>query len=208
MTWLTRNLPAWLSLSVLAAIVVGVLLAVGWIKPYLAGPDLATTTIYRPKPVPVKVETVKWLTRTDVRTERVEIPVEVIREVPAKTAERIERDFGITLPELAADNRELVEILAVPKAPHGGEMAITVSTASGEFDGIFRPRAAPMVEFGGMREVGFDYDLLGRAGRGYYRQDLVRIGPAVFNAKAFVEAPIGAAGEFDAGVSIGVAVRF
>ncbi len=206
MRW-TRALPGWLSLGVLAAIVVGLLAAIGWVKPYLAGPDLAVTTIYRPRPVPVEVERVKWLTRTEVKTERVEVPVVVIREVEPKIEKKLAEEFNLELPKLAAENRALVDVVAVPRAPYGGEMALTVSTEAGTIEGIFRARPAPFLELGGMRELGVDYDPFNRAASGYYRQDLVRIGPAVINGKAFAELPLGG-GSASAGASIGVAVRF
>jgi hypothetical protein len=205
---LRRNLPSWFSLTLLAAVAVGVLFLVGWIKPYLHGPDLALTTIYRPKPVPVKVETVKWMTK--VKTEKVEVQVEVIREVPAKVEKQL-LGFGINLKELHAENKELAKILGVPRAPHGGEMALTVNTGSGEIEGIFKPKQAPFIEFGGMREVGMDYEPLGKVAGGYYRQDLVRLGPVIVNGKAFVKAPIAPAASskgIDYGVSIGAAIRF
>ncbi|HYM59481.1 MAG TPA: hypothetical protein VEZ11_01170, partial [Thermoanaerobaculia bacterium] len=182
---LTRVLPTWLTLGVLGAIVAGVLALVGWIKPYLQGPDLALTTIYRPKPVPVKVETVKWLSRVEVKREQVTVPIEVIREVPAKEEEHLHANFGIHLLDLKAENKELVDVLAVPRAPYGGEMALTANTATGKVDGIFRPNAAPFIEFGGIREAGLDYDPLQRRAHGYYRQDLVRVGPGVINGKVF-----------------------
>jgi hypothetical protein len=205
MKW-TASLPPWLSAGVLAAIVVAILALVGWIKPYLAGPDFATTTIYRVRPVPVEVERVRWLERVKVRTERVEVPVEVIREVPAKVEQRLADDFGIRLPELPAENREFIDVVAVPKAPHGGEMAITVSTETGKIDGIFRPLPAPLVEFGGIRELGVDYDPINATAGAYYRQDLVRLGPAVVNATAFARASREAGS--DIGGKIGVAIRF
>lgn len=196
--------PRWLTWGLILAIAAGALALVGWIKPYLEGPDLAMATIYRPKPVPVEVETVRWLTKVETRTtrERVEIPVEVIRELPAKETKRLEADFGVTLPELRADNRELVDILSVPKAPHGGEMALTVNTQTGDIDGIFKPKAAPLVALGGMREAGLGYNIIQRSAEGYYRQDLIRIGPAVVNGRAYATT----AGDY--GVSVAVAVRF
>jgi hypothetical protein len=196
--------PRWLTWSLLLAVLAGVLFLVGWIKPYLEGPDLAITTIYRPRPVPVQIETVKWLTKVETRTvkERVEIPVEVIRELPAKEARRLENDFGITIPELRADSRELVDILTVPKAPHGGEMALTVNTGTGDIDGIFRAKRAPFVQLGGVREAGVAYSVIDRSAEGYYRQDLVRVGPAVVHGRAF------ATTTGDYGVTVGVGVRF
>lgn len=207
MSW-NRHLPGWLSLAVLGAVVIGILTLVGWVKPYLSGPDLALSTIYRPKPVPVKVETVKWLTRTKVKTERMEVPIEVIREVPPKTETRLAEGFGLRLSDLRADNRELVDVLAVPKAPHGGEMALTVNTESGRIAGTFRPKAAPFIAFGGLREVGLDLNVTSKAAGGYYRQDLIRVGPAVVNGKVFVSAPLVAGGAPDFGAAVGVAVRF
>ena len=191
-------------------IVVAMLAVAGWIKPYLNGPDLAIATIYRPKPVPVQVEKVKWLTRVEhmTTTTRVEVPVEVIRELPAKETQRIEHDFGLKLPELRAENRELVDVLAVPKAPRGGEMALTVNTGSGKIDGIFRAKPAPFFELGGLREAGVDADVVNRSITGYYRQDLLRVGPAVVNARAFAGVPIQSGDKPTAGVCLGVAVRF
>lgn len=204
---MSRVLPTWLTLGMLGAIVAGVLVLVGWIKPYLQGPDLALTTVYRPKPVPVKVESVKWLTK--VERERITVPVEVIREVPAKEAERLHTDFHLDIAELKAANAELVDVVAVPRAPYGGEMALTANTSTGKIDGIFRATPAPLVEFGGLREVGVDVDPLQRRAHGYYRQDLVRLGPAVINGKAFVGAPLTPAGRApDWGITVGVAVRF
>lgn len=201
------NAPRWLTYT---ALVVAVLAAIGWVKPYLVGPDLALATIYRPKPVPVEIETVKWLTKVETKTvkERVEVPVEVIRELPVKETKRLEEDFGLALSELRADNRELVDVLAIPRAPRGGEMAVTINTESGRIDGVFRPKAAPLFELGGMREVGIDYDPINAVATGYYRQDLVRVGPAIVHAKAFAGASLGPGKGSTAGVSIGVAVRF
>lgn len=205
MNW-NKNLPSWLTLSVLAAIVVGTLFLIAQAKSYLSGPDLALTTIYRPKPVPVPVETVKWMTK--VKKERVEVPMEVYRDVPAKVEKRLEKDFNIRLPELRAENKELADILAVPKAPRGGEMALTVNTETGQIEGIFRPKATPLIEFGGIREVGLDANIIRQGVTGYFRQDLVRLGPAVVNGKAFATVPLTAGQAPDYGVSVGVAVRF
>jgi hypothetical protein len=193
---------------VLVAIAVGALIILGWVKPYLSGPDLALTSLYRPKPVHVEVETVKWLTKTKTVKERVEIPIEVIREVPVKVEKKLDEDFGIKLLDLKAQNRELVDILAVPRAPRGGEMAVTVSTATGRIDGIFRAHPAPLIELGGLREVGLDYDPLNSTATGYYRQDLLRLGPAIVNAKAFAGVPLAPGKSANVGVMVGVAVRF
>lgn len=204
------NVPSWLTLGLVGALVGGLFLAAGWIKPYLAGPDLSAT-IYRPKPAPVEVERVKWLTKVERRTvkERVEVPVEVIRELPAKEARRLEADFGIKLPELAAENRALATVLEVPRAPHGGEMAITVNTETGLVDGIFRAKRARFIQVGGIREAGLEYDPLNQAATGYYRQDLVRIGPAVIGGRVFASAPLqpGGAGA-DVGAAVSVSIRF
>ena len=110
---LNRNLPHWLSLGLLAAIVVGALAAYGWIKPYLNGPDLALTTIYRPKPVPVKVATVKWMNDVRVVREKVPVPggVEVVHDIPPKVAKRLVDDFHISLPDLRKEHRELVMLV-------------------------------------------------------------------------------------------------
>lgn len=206
MIW-QRNLPAWCSFGLLAALAIGALALVGWIKPYLSGPDLGVATVYRPKPVPVRVETVKWIKRVERQT--VTVPVEIIREVPAKTEEQLTQKFGFAIGDLRAEQKELVDILAVPKAPHGGEMALTVNTSSGKIAGTFRPNQAPFLELGGMREIGLEYDPLNTMAGGYYRQDLVRIGPAIVNGKAFARLPLTPGSKApDFGVSIGVAVRF
>jgi hypothetical protein len=207
---LNRNLPPWLSLGLLAGVVVGMLALVGWIKPYLAGPDLAMTTIYRPKPVPVHVETVKWLKKVETKVvkERIEIPVEVIGDVPLSEAKRLAEDFHISIPDLQKENRKLVDVLDVPKAPHGGEMALTVNTASGKIDGIFRPKPAPMIEVGGLREAGAEFDPLNNAVTGYYRQDLLRVGPVVISGRAFVTGPLTPRNAPTYGAAIGAAVRF
>jgi hypothetical protein len=199
--------PRWVTY---ALIVVALLAAWGWAAPFVSGPDLAIATIYRPKPVPVEVETVRWLTKveTQIKRERVEVPIEVIREVPAKIEKRLEENFAITLPELRAEGRELVDVIAVPPAPRGGEMALTVQTSTGKIDGIFRAKSAPFIELGGMREAGVDYDAINSAVIGYYRQDLLRVGPGIINGKVFASAPLAAGQAPDYGASIGVAIRF
>lgn len=194
-------------------VVIALLAAWGWVKPFLDGPDLRFSTITsRTRPVPVKVTEVKWLTKveTQIKRERVEVPVVVIREVPAKVEERLKEDFGIKLPDLRDEGRELVDVLDVPKAPNGGEMALTIHTTSGKIDGTFRARPAPFIEFGGLREAGVDLDMINTAVVGYYRQDLARVGPAVVNGKVFAAVPVagGEAGQANAGASIGVAIRF
>ncbi len=206
MTGWQRNLPAWCSLGLLAALVIAALAIVGWIKPYLSGPDLGVATVYRPKPIPVRVETVKWLERVERKT--VTVPVEVIREVPPKTEEQLETKFGFGLSDLKSEGKDFVDVLAVPKAPHGGEMALTVNTTTGKVAGTFRPNPSPLIELGGMREVGFEYDPLNTMAGGYYRQDLVRIGPGIVNGKAFARLPVTPGSKADFGVTIGVAVRF
>jgi hypothetical protein len=194
----------------LAGIVIGVLAIVGWIKPYLNGPDLAVATIYRPRPVAVQVERVKWLNRVETKIvrERVEVPVEVIREIPAKEAKRLEDDFHIKVADLQKESRELIDVVAVPKAPHGGEMALTVNTESGKIDGIFRATPAPVVEFGGLRELGAELDPLNQAVTGYYRQDLLRVGPIVVSGRAFVTGPLAPGRVPTYGAAIGASVRF
>ncbi|MGZ5445283.1 MAG: hypothetical protein ACXW5J_26760 [Thermoanaerobaculia bacterium] len=192
-------------------ITVAFLAAWGWIKPFLEGPDLRFSTLTRTRPVPVEVPRTEWLVKVEKKIvrERVEVPVEVIREVPVKVVERIERDFGLKLPELRGEGRELVDVLEVPPAPHGGEMALTIHTGTGKIDGIFRARPMPLFELGGMREVGLDYDPLNAAATAYYRQDLVRVGPAIINGRVFAAAPTGGdAGVPSYGVSLGVAIRF
>lgn len=200
-----RVLPSWITLSFAAMLVVGVLVVVGWIKPYLSGPDLAFTTIYRPKPVPVKIETVKWLTK--VKTERVEVPVEVVREVPAKLEKRLESDFGLKLSDLRAENRELVDVLGIPKAPRGGELALTINKESGKIDSVFRPKAAPFLELGGIREAGLEYDAISESATGYYKQDLLRLGPAVVSGRVFTTTPVTGI-KPTVGAAVGVSVRF
>jgi len=209
MNWNVK-LPAWVTLPTLAAVVVGILFVVAQVKSYLGAPDLALTSIYRPKPVPVKVETVKWITKveTKIKRERVEVPIEVIREVPVAVERKLRDAFQIKLPDLRAEGRELVDVLEVPNAPHGGEMALTIHTATGKIDGIFRPKPAPFVELGGLREAGLEYDPLIAATTVYYRQDLLRVGPAIVNARVFVTAPLSPGETPDYGATVGVAVRF
>jgi hypothetical protein len=203
---LLANVPRWLTWGLVLSAIAGALFVAGWIKPLLEGPDLSVVTVYRPKSVPVQVETVRWLVkekeRLRVKTERVEVPVEVIREVPAKVEQRLASDFGITLPELRTENRELVDILAIPRAPRGGELAVTVNTGSGRIDGTFRPLPSRLIELGGIREAGVTYGLIDRSIEGYYRQDLVRIGPAIVHGRAF------ATSTGDYGVTVGAGVRF
>jgi hypothetical protein len=197
------NAPRWI---VYGLFVVAALAAAGWIKPYLHGPDLSLSTVYRPRPVPVRVTEVKWLTKVEKQIVRERIEVEAIRELPPKQAERLEKDFQITLPSLRTEGRDLLGVLDIPRAPHGGEIAVTVNTTTARIDGIFRPKAAPFVELGGVREAGVDFDVLSKSAIGYYRQDLVRLGPCVVNAKVFATSASGrgpAVGAF-----IGVAVRF
>lgn len=208
MNRLRQNAPAWLTLPVLGLLVVGVLWFIAQAKSYFSGPDLVLTTIYRPKPVPVEVERVKWLTKTKIKTERVEIPVEVIREVSPKIEKRLSDGFHITLDQLHAEKKELVDVLDVPKAPRGGEMALTVDTDTGKITGTFLPKKTPLIEFGGIREAGVDYNVLRQGATGYYRQDLVRLGPAIVNGKAFATVPLTPGVAADYGVTIGVAVRF
>lgn len=205
MSW-KKSIPAWITLPLLAAVVVGILFAVATVESYL-DPISTMSTIYRPKPVIEKVEKVKWLTK--VKTVQVSVPVEVIHEVEKKGAARLDKDFGIKLDLLHAENKELATVLAVPRAPHGGEMAITVNTLTGKTEGVFNAKTAPLIEFGGIREVGVDYEPLAKVAGGYFRQDLLRVGPAVINGKVFAKAPIapGSRG-LDYGVSVGVAVRF
>jgi hypothetical protein len=199
--------PRWVTY---ALIIVAALAVVGWVKPYLQGPDLAFSTIYRPRPVPVKVDTTAWLKNAEPKIKYVRVPVEVpvIVEVPAKVQQRFEEDFGIKLPELRAENRELVDILAVPKAPRGGEMALVVNTSTGKIDGTFHAHTAPLLELGGLREAGIEYDPMNAMAAGYYRQDLVRVGPAVVSGKVFAGVPVAPGKQATAGVAIGVAVRF
>lgn len=206
MNWKAK-VPMWLTLPLLAGIVIGALWFVAQVKSYLGGPDLALTTIYRSKPVPVEVERVKWLTKTKIKVERVEVPVEVIREVSPKIEKKLE-GFNINLEKLHAEKKELVDVLDVPKAPRGGEMALTVDTDSGQITGTFLPKKTPLIEFGGIREVGIDYNVLRSGVTGYYRQDLVRLGPAVVNGKAYATVPLTPGTTADYGVSVGVAVRF
>lgn len=207
MNWKAK-VPSFITIPLLIAIVVGSLVLFGWIKSYVEGPNLALTSLYHPKPVPVKVEKVKWLTK--IKTEQVQVPVEVIREVPVKEAARLDKDFGIKLDLLHAENKELSTVLTVPKAAYGGEMAVIVNTGTGKTDGIFKPNGAPFIEFGGIKEIGLDYNPLSSAGTVYYRQDLVRVGPVIVNGKAFVSGSSRAGGGSlpSYGVSIGGAVRF
>jgi hypothetical protein len=207
---LKRNVPSWITLPLLAAIVIGGLFVASNIKSYL-DPISSLSTIYRPKPVPVKVETVKWL-KGDVRIKRetITVPVEVIREVPAKVEKQL-LGFGISLKDLHDENKELAKVVDVPKAPHGGEMALTVNTGTGAIEGIFLAHPAPLFELGGIREVGVDYEPLGKRVGTYFRQDLGRIGPAILNVKVFAKAPITPTANgrgLDYGGSVGVAVRF
>jgi hypothetical protein len=184
---LTRPAPSWLTRGLLAAVVVGGLAAYGWIAPFIHGPDFSLATIYQPKPAPVKVETVKWLTK--VKTEKVTVPVEVIRELPAKEAAHLEKDFGLKLDLLHAENKELAKVLDVPKAPNGGEMALTVNTATGAIDGVFSATRAPFFHLGGMREIGVGYDVIQRGIALHYSQDLARVGPVVLSGTVFASTP-------------------
>jgi hypothetical protein len=207
MNW-QKNISAWFTLPLLAGIVVGALFLIGNIKAYL-DPISSMSTIYRPKPVPVKVETVKWL-KGDIRVKKeiVNVPVEVIREVPAKTNKRLEDDFHINVKDLMAEHKALVDVVDVPKAPHGGAMALTIDTDSGKIENTFRPNAAPVIEFGGIREAGAEYNVLQKGVTGYYRQDLVRIGPVVVGGRVFVTAPLAPGTPASYGASVGASVRF
>lgn len=203
------NAPRW---AVYGIILIAALAAWGWVKPWITGPDVVFGTMTRTVrvPVPVEVESVKWLRK--VERVRVEVPVQVIREVPAKQAKMLADKFDLKLPEMHAEGRELVDVIEVPPAPRGGEMALTVS-AAGEIAGIFREKPAPFLEIGGVREVGVDYDAVNGSLLGYYRQDLARVGPAVINGKVFGGVPLGVSpggrnNGANFGASIGVAVRF
>lgn len=203
MNW-KAHVPVWITLPLLGGVAVGALVLVGNIKSYL-DPISSLSTIYRVKPVPVKVTEVKWMTK--VKKETIQVPVEVIREVPAKVEKQL-LGFGLNLKDLHAENKELVDVLDVPKAPHGGEMALTVNTGTGKIEGTFKAKQSPLIEFGGLREAGVDFNVIQRGVTGYYRQDLVRIGPAIINGKVFATAPLSPGTPPTYGAMVGVAVRF
>lgn len=210
MNW-RANVPSWITVPILtpaliAAIVVGAFFIVGWVKPYLFGPDLALTTLYRPKTVPVQAEPSKLIKNAETKT--VSTPRQVITKLPPKDDAKLKAEFGKNLADLHAENKELATVLTIPKASNGGEIAITTNNQTGVTEGIFRPKPKPFYEFGGIREVGIDYNVIQRGVTGYYRQDLVRIGPGVVNGKAFVTMPLSPGQQPSYGAMIGVAVRF
>lgn len=207
---LNRPLSGYVSLvtlPVLLGAIVAVLFIAAQVKSYVEGPANAFATIYRPKPVPVTAETVKWL-KGDVRIQRetVKVPVEVIREVPAKVEKHLSDGFKIDLKELHAEHKELLDVLDVPKAPHGGELAVTVDSDSGKIAGTFSAKPAPLIEFGGLREIAATYDPIHRTPGVAYSQDLLRVGPVVLGGRAFVAAP--KAGGANYGVELTAGVRF
>lgn len=182
----------------------------GWLDLWANGPSIYSTFTRKTHTREV-VERTRYMTNTKIQRERVEIPVEVVREVPAKVDQQLKEDFGHNLLELKAEGRGLLEVVDVPKAPNGGRMEITMFTESGRVKATFAPKPLPAVAFGGMREFGVDLDFVRVELSGYFRQDLVRVGPAIVNGKAFAAVPLkqGAANpQVDYGVKIGVAVRF
>jgi len=189
------------------ALLLAGLAVIGQAKAWLQGPDLRFLTVTRVKPVPVVTEQVKWL-RGKTKVERVEVPVEVIRTVTPKVADRLREDFKLDLNTLRSEKKELVDVREVPKAPYGGEMALTVHTETGKVDTIFRPKPQPFLELGGLREAGVGYDPLNAAVRVYGRMDVGRVGPVVVNGEVFAVKPLRPGEKADFGGAINASVRF
>lgn len=158
------------------------LTGLGWAKSYLQGPDLSFVTAFKVKPVPVAVTETKWLTK--VVHEKVTVLVEVVKYLPPPAAKALKDEFHVTLEQLHAENKSLATVLAVPKAPYGGDMAVTVNIGTGKVEGIFVGHSQPFFALGGLREAGVEYDVIGRSAQAYYRQDIARVGPVVVGGRA------------------------
>jgi hypothetical protein len=182
---------------------------VGVVKPYLEGADLLTT-LHRPRPAPVNIPgPVKWLEKT--KTVTIQGPIQVIHDLAPKEEKKFDSEFHLSMSDLHAEHKKLLTVLPVPKAPFGGEMAVTSATDTGKVAGIFAPKAAPFFELGGIRAAGIAYDPLRMSVTGYYRQDFVRVGPVVVNGRVYAGVPISpvSAGKVPAyGVEIGGEIRF
>jgi hypothetical protein len=184
-----------------ACLILALAALAGWARQYLEGPEIRTFT--RAKIVPVPVESVKWVEK--VKRETVTVPVQVIRHVPAPIADKLE-PMGVDLEALHAQGSELVDVLAIPKAPQGGDLALTLNSA-GKVSGTFLAKPAPFLEIGGAKEIGAEYDPINSAVTGYYRQDFVRVGRAVIHGRAFATAS-SKYQRSGVGLALGVSVRF
>lgn len=60
-----------------------------------------------------------------------------------------ERRFGLDL-----DREHLLGVWPIPRAPHGGEVAVTMPAGGGQVEVVFRPGKPPLVSFGGERWTG------------------------------------------------------
>jgi hypothetical protein len=173
---------------------VAVLAGVGWLHSWYTKP--IGQTIYRDKPVPVRVEVpkevIKWQTKVVTKEVKVYVPTE-------KQAAKFEQQFGFS-----PKDRDILAIGTIPVAPEGGAVAVSVLREGGQAEITFTPKAKRFLQFGGIREVAIWYNPLDHLGQVEYSQDLLRTGPVVWRGRVY-----GVAGSrSDFGLAIGAAVRF
>jgi hypothetical protein len=165
-------------------ILVCILLAYGWAKSYLLGPDPQYTTIYRVKKVPVLVEQTKASEKMEEKEECVQMVVksptlEELTDLASKyESPKYTIDWG---------NVKIIGEYKVPKAPYGGEVVAGVQGDGKPFV-IVDPKKPPLFELGGMRELGisYGYGSVNPSWRAKLRQDLFRVGPVIGTAEVSV----------------------
>lgn len=164
-------------------ILVCILLAYGWAKTYLQGPDLVYSTAYRIKRVPVMAEETK---RSEKIPEEIRCVQVVTKSPTIKQLEEIARTYEAPEFKIEWPDVTLLGEYKIPDAPYGGTAVVGVQDQQPFV--VVKPKERPFFELGGMRELGIAAGVgaNGTAWRGKLRQDLFRIGPVIGTAEVAV----------------------
>lgn len=120
-----------------------------------------------------------------------EKPAAVVVKAPTrKQAEKLEQRFTLGLEAAGAGDAQLVNVWHIPKAPAGGEVAVTVSP-TGQASATFVEEPLPFFAWGGDWEAGAGavVDVGGGYGvRLHAGKDLLRAGRMVLKVEADLDA--------------------
>lgn len=143
-----------------------------WYFPGVDEPSAIATSLTR-KPYQRTLET-KEIREAPTRV--VERPV-LAPDLTDRQEEKLEKRFGLDL-----NTDDLLTRVEIPRAPDGGEAAVTLD-AGGQVDVTFRPNRPSFFDLGGSFEVGAGVVLNSR-GQGYRlhaEKDLLRMGRTYLN---------------------------
>ena len=171
-----------MKLKLLAGGALVLLIASGWVYAWFRPPS--EQTLFRALPVVYKAP--DW--KADLpKAPLAECPqIETVVPTP-KQREKIEKQLHTILPP-----GDLLALKEVAPAPYGAKILVSLPPKNADgtprpVEVLVSPNARPFIEWLAAREISVGYGMSGDLQRAFgaeYRQDIVRVGPAILGVRA------------------------